>query len=257
MLKTRVIPCMLYNGSHIIKTIKFKNARTLGNPTQFARVYNSRNVDELIFIDILATKEKRDPDYKLIKDISKECFMPVAIGGGIKNLSQVKKLIGIGADKIIINHAAINDPGFIVKISEKFGSQALIVSMDAKRIGNEHYVFGENGTKNSKIKVSDWAKKVEKLGAGEIFLNSIDNDGVMKGYDITLIKKVTSAVSIPVIACGGAGNAKHIIKAITSGQADAVSLSSIFHYTENTNNLIKKTLKKSGINVRLTITDKF
>ena len=239
MLKTRVIPCMLSNGLHLIKTIKFDTIRNLGNPTQMARVYNSRNVDELIFIDIKASEENRSPNLELIAEIAKECFMPLTIGGGIHSIKDIENLLKIGADKISINSEPLDNPGFINQAAKKFGSQCIVISIDAKKLGKEHYTFKNRGQTNTKKSVVQWAKETEKLGAGEILLTSIDKDGTMEGYDLELIKKVTSAVSIPVIACGGAGKVQDIIDVIKISRADAVSLASMFHYSGHTSNSIK------------------
>lgn len=241
---------MLYNGIHIVKTVKFGEMRTLGNPVQYAKVYDSRNVDELIFIDLAATEENRKIDLELIRNLMLECFMPVTIGGGIKTIQNITDLLKTGADKICVNTAAIENPGFITQAAKVFGSQCIVVSIDAKKIGKEHYVFKNRGRENTKIKAADWAKKMEEAGAGEIFLTSINQDGVMKGYDLDLIKKVKSSVSIPVIACGGAGKRQDIIDAVKIGGADAVSLASMFHYTGHTANSIKEKMAKAGIKVR-------
>ncbi|MCD4761438.1 glycosyl amidation-associated protein WbuZ [bacterium] len=251
MLKTRIIPCMLFNGFHLVKTIKFGQMRTLGNPIQVARVYNNRNVDELIFMDLLASQEKRQPEYPVIKDMANECFMPLTIGGGIHSLEQVDRLMKIGADKIAINSKAINDPKFITKAANKYGSQCIVVGIDAKYENKDYFVFHDRGTKNTGITVVEWIKKVKKYGAGEIFLNSIDRDGMMEGYDLKLIKKVTDITSVPVIACGGAGKVQDIIDAVLIGNADAASLASLFHYSGHTANSIKKRMAKAEIPVRL------
>ncbi len=242
---------MLSNGLHLIKTIKFDTIRNLGNPVQTARVYNSRNVDELIFIDMKATEEKRGPAFDVVEEIAKECFMPLTIGGGIHSIKDIEDLLKIGADKISINSEAVNNPGFINQAAQKFGSQCVAVSIDAKKIGKDYYVFKNRGRENTGLKVSAWAKEVEKLGAGEIFLTSIDRDGTMEGYDLNLIKKVSKSVTIPVIACGGAGKVQDIIDAVKMGGADAVSLASMFHYSGHTANSIKERMNKSGISVRL------
>lgn len=251
MLKTRVIPCMLSNGLHLIKTIEFDSIRNLGNPIQMARVYNSRNVDELIFIDMRASEENRGPNIELVSEIAKECFMPLTIGGGIHSTKDIENLLKIGADKISINSEAIQNPKFITESAKKFGSQCIVVSIDSKKIGKEYYVFNNRGKINTKKTVIQWAKEVEKLGAGEIFLNSIDRDGMMNGYDLGLIKKVSSAVSIPVIACGGAGKVQDIIDAVKIGGADAVSIASMFHYSGHTPNSIKERMQKANIHVRI------
>ena len=242
---------MLFNGFNLIKTIKFNQIRNLGNAIQMARVYNSRNVDELIFIDMKATEEKREPAFDVIKEIIAECFMPLTIGGGIHSVENIYKLLKIGADKVSINSEALDHPEFVTKAAKKFGSQCIVVSIDAKQIGKDHYVFKNRGRENTKLKAVDWAKTVEKLGAGEIFLNSIDQDGVMKGYDLELIKKVASAVSLPVIACGGAGKVQDIIDAVKVGGANAVSLASMFHYSGHTANSIKERMRNAKIPVRI------
>ncbi|MDO8496886.1 MAG: glycosyl amidation-associated protein WbuZ [bacterium] len=251
MLKTRIIPCMLFNGLNLIKTTKFDTVRNLGNPVQMARVYNSRNVDELIFIDMKATQEKRSPALEIIKEITKECFMPLTIGGGIHSIKDIENLFKIGADKISINSEAIENPSFISQAAKKFGSQCVVISIDAKKSGKEYFVFKNRGLINTKKTAVEWAKEVERLGAGEIFLTSIDQDGTMIGYDSELIKKVSSAVSIPVIACGGAGKVQDIIDAIKIGGADAVSLASMFHYSGHTADSIKERMVKAKISVRL------
>lgn len=251
MLKTRVIPVMLCNGFHLIKTIQFSQLRTLGNPIQTAKVYNSRNVDELIFIDMLASQENREPAYELIADVMQECFMPVAIGGGLKKIEHIDKLMKAGADKVVINSAAIANPKFITAAAKKYGSQCIVAGIDAKKERGEHFVYRLRGTDNAMMEVAAWAKRLELLGAGEIFLNSIDRDGIMRGYDLELIKKVIAAVSVPVIACGGAGTPEDCVAAVKVGHADAVSLSSVFHYTQYTPNNIKQAFIKADIPARL------
>src|SRR3990167_6094099 len=256
MLKTRVMPCMLFNGLHLIKTIQFDQIRNLGNPVQMARVYNSRNVDELIFIDMKATEEDRPPAYEIIKDIIAECFMPLTVGGGIHSIEVIHRLLKIGADKVCINSEAINNPAFVTAAAKKFGSQCIVISIDVKQVRKDHYVFKSRGRENTNITVIEWVKQVEKLGAGEIFLTSIDKDGTMDGYDLDLIKKVSSTVSVPVIACGGAGKVQDIIDAVKLGRADAVSLASMFHYSGHTANSIKERLAKAKIPVRMLKIDK-
>jgi len=251
MLKTRVIPCMLFNGFCLVKTIQFGQERTLGNPIQFARVYNSRNVDELIFIDMSASQECREPVFDLIAGIFKECFMPLAVGGGIHTMATVDRLMKIGADKVIINSAALANPNLIKALAEKYGSQSIVVGIDAKKdVEGKYWVYTNRGRTRTPWLVEDWAQQVVRQQAGEIFLNSIDCDGTMAGYDIPLIRRVVDAVSIPVIACGGAGKADHILEAVMVGRADAVALASLFHYTEYTPNEIKGVLAQASVAVR-------
>lgn len=251
MLKTRLIPCMLFNGLHLVKTIQFSQMRNLGNPIQIARVYNSRNVDELIFIDLKATEEKRAPLFDIIADIAKECFMPLTIGGGIRSIADINTLLTIGADKISINNEATSRPVFIQEAAIKFGSQCIVISIDAKKVNDKYYVFSMRGTVNTGMSVVNWAERVEALGAGEIFLTSIDQDGTMEGYDLTLIQQVIKSVSIPVIVSGGAGKVQHIIDAVITGRANAVSLSSMFHYSGHTSHSIKQRMQAAGIPVRI------
>lgn len=251
MLKTRIIPCMLYNGSFIFKTIQFMHPRTLGNPIQFARVYNNRNVDELIFLDATATHEKREPLFDVISDIAQECFMPLTVGGGIRNMNHVDTLFKIGADKVSVNTEAVRNPKFIEVIAKKYGSQSIVLAMDVKLINNEYWVFIERGKKNTGKKATDWAMMAEKLGAGELFINSINHDGMMDGYDCNLIQKISRCVTIPIIACGGAGKVQDIVDAVKIGGANAVSLASMFHYSGHTSSSIKERMAKNGIAVRI------
>ncbi|PIR92262.1 imidazole glycerol phosphate synthase subunit HisF [Candidatus Falkowbacteria bacterium CG10_big_fil_rev_8_21_14_0_10_44_15] len=251
MLKIRVIPCMLFNGLQLVKTVNFEQMRTIGNPIQTARIYNQRNVDELVFIDITASQEKREPAFDLISGIFNECFMPLSVGGGIHNIEEADKLIKIGADKVIFNSEAINNPSFITKVAKKYGSQSVVVSIDVRKQGDKHIVFYERGLKNTGMRAEEWSARVERLGAGEIFLNSIDRDGTQLGYDIDLIKSVSKVVSLPVVACGGAGNVGHVVNAVKVGKADAVSLASLFHYTGLTPRNVKEALYKAGSPVRL------
>ncbi|OGY45518.1 MAG: imidazole glycerol phosphate synthase subunit HisF [Candidatus Buchananbacteria bacterium RIFCSPHIGHO2_01_FULL_44_11] len=251
MLKVRVIPCMLFNGFNLVKTIQFNQLRNLGSPIQMARVYNSRNVDELIFLDLMATVENRPPAFAVIKDIIEECFMPLTVGGGIHSLEDVDQLMKIGADKISINSEALKNPSIIGQIVKKYGSQVLVIAIDAKLIDGQYFVFRDRGRQNTGKKVVDWIKEVETLGAGEIFLNSIDRDGMMSGYDIDLINQAVQVSSIPIIACGGAGKVQDIIDAVIKGQANAVSLASMFHYSGHTANSIKERMAQAGIPVRL------
>lgn len=241
---------MLFNGFSLVKTIQFDQMRNLGTPIQMARVYNARNVDELIFIDLMASEERRSPLYDIVADIVQECFMPLTIGGGIHSLDDISKLLGIGADKVSINNEAIVNPDFIGRAAQKFGSQCVVVSMDVRYSNGEHHVFKDRGKERTGSTAVEWAAEIERRGAGEIFLTSIDRDGTMTGYDLALIKKVSSAVGIPVIASGGAGRVQDIIDAATIGGADAVSVASMFHYSGHTANSIKSRMKAAGIPVR-------
>ena len=245
MLKTRIIPTLLWKDKTLVKGQKFDSWRTVATPMPAIKVYNTRQVDELIIMDITATKENRPPDYNSVKDFSLECFMPLTVGGGISDIEHIRGLLNSGADKVAINSAAYNDISLISKGAEKYGSQCIVVSIDA--MNGECY--SNCGIQPTGKKAEDWAREVEKAGAGEILLTSIPDDGMMHGYDLELIKKVSSAVSIPVIAQGGCGNYEDMYKALGAG-AQAVSAASIFHFTEQTPMEAKKYLSAKGIKVR-------
>ena len=251
MLKTRVIPTMLWKDLSLVKGIGFNSWRRVGSVMPAVKIYNSRDVDELILLDITATIDDREPDEQSIKSFASECFVPLTIGGGIKKLSQIEYLLGSGADKISINSQSYIDPTFIKKASDYFGSQCIISSIDFKKMGDKKYsCFSNSGTKDMDKEPIEWAKKMEQLGCGEILLTSIDLDGSQKGYDIELIKKVSEAVTIPVIASGGAGNYEHMIAAIKDGGASAVAAASIFHFTDKTPAKAKEAMKSENIPVR-------
>jgi len=229
MLNKRVIPCLLLKGDGLVKTIHFKNPVYVGDPINAIRIFNEKEVDELIFLDITATKEGKKPNMNLISRFVDECFMPLSVGGGIRNLNDVREILKIGVEKVSINTYAMENTYFIKEISNNFGSQSIIVSIDVKKQRDGTYeVFTNCGTKASGLNPVSWAQKMEEMGAGEIFLNSIDMDGTMKGYDIELIKSVSEAVNIPVIVCGGAGKLQDFKDAIEIGQASAVAAGSFF-----------------------------
>jgi len=252
MLKTRIIPTLLYKNFTLVKGVRFDSWRRVGSLMQAVKVYEMRGVDELIFLDITATQEGRLPDFTLVDDFADECFMPLTVGGGIRTVEDIRNLLRYGADKVSINTAAVLNPDIVKKGAGRFGSQCIVVSIDAKRNpkGNyESYIC--SGTKPTGKDPADLAKEMEKLGAGEILLTSIDRDGVMDGYDIELIKEVTDRVSIPVVASGGAGSREHALDAIVEAGASAVACASIFHFTQITPLEIKHFLKGHGINVRI------
>lgn len=251
MLKVRIIPTLLYKDMGLVKGVAFDSWRPVGSLMQSIKVYNMREVDELIFLDITATKLKKSPDFELIDDFADECFMPLTIGGGIKKIEDIEHLLKVGADKISINTSAFLTPNLITEASNKFGAQCIIVSIDVKRIDSKYNVFIYSGKIATGMDPLEYAKKVEKLGAGEILLTSIDRDGTMQGYDIELIKHITRNVSIPVIASGGAGKYDHMLQAIKIARASAVAASSIFHFTQQTPLEAKKYLNNFGIKTRL------
>lgn len=251
MLKTRIIPTLLFKELGLVKGRGFDSWRRVGSVMQAVKVYNLRKVDELIFVDITATEEGRPPDFKTIDEIADECFMPLTVGGGIKTIEDIKNLLWVGADKVAINTEAVLRPEFIKEASDQFGSQCIVVSIDAKKERETYKVYVNSGKTRTEIDPVVFAKKAEEMGAGEILLTSIDRDGTYEGYDIALIKAVSKEVSIPVIASGGAGNYNDMFLAISEGGAFAVAAASIFHYTQQTPLEAKKFLKEKGINVRL------
>lgn len=230
MLKTRVIPCLLLKDGGLVKTIRFKNPNYVGDPINAVKIYNEREVDELIFLDINASVDKKKPDLKLINDIATECFMPVCYGGGIKNINDMKKIFKQGIEKIAINTSAFEDPLLLKRASELFGNQSIVVSVDVKKnLWGKYQVYIYGGRKNTGISPTEYCLKMEKLGAGEILLTSIDKDGTWEGFDTDLILKITSSVNIPVIVCGGAGKAGDFTKAVKAG-ASAVATGSMVVY---------------------------
>lgn len=252
MLKVRVIPTLLWKNIGLVKGKGFDSWRRVGSILPAIRVYNTRQVDELILVDINATDENRLPDFETVNEISCECFVPFTVGGGIKQVNDIKEMLRAGADKIAINTAAYTDPELIKKGAKLFGSQCIIGSIDAKREADgRHICYSHSGKKSENIEVEKWAKELEKLGAGEILITSIERDGEMVGYDTELIKKVSKAVSIPVIASGGAGCYEDMFKAIKEGGASAVAAASIFHYTEQTPLEAKEYLAEKNIPVRI------
>lgn len=252
MLKVRIIPTLLYKDVELVKGIGFDSWRRVGSAMQAIKVYNMREVDELVFLDITATQEGRHPDFDTIDELADECFMPMTVGGGIRTVEDVRTLLQVGADKVAINTAAVKNPELINEVAKKFGSQCVVVSIDVKKYDNGKYeVFTHSGTHPTGIDPVTQAQMVAAMGAGEILLTSIERDGAMVGYDIELIRNVSKSVSIPVIASGGAGEYEHMYQAITQGKASAVAAASIFHFTQKTPLEAKKYLSEHGIHVRL------
>ena len=229
MLIPRVIPCLLLKGAGLVKTIGFRKSTYIGDPINAVKIFNDKEVDELIFLDIDANKNSKGPMFDVISKITSECFMPLGYGGGITNIRTMQKIFEIGVEKVIVNSSAFENPNLIREASKKFGNQSVVVSIDVKKtIWGKQRVFINGGRLNTGIDPVTYAKDMEKLGAGEIFLNSINLDGKMNGYDIKLIKIVSDAVSIPVIACGGAGKIEDFSKALIKGDASAVAAGSMF-----------------------------
>ena len=250
MLKKRIIPTLLYKEIGLVKGSKFDSWRRVGPILPAIKVYNTREVDELIFLDIAATNNNKGIEYETIEAFSKFCFVPLTIGGGIKTLDEVKKLLDIGADKVSINSAAYENPSLIEKVANEFGSQSIVASIDAKKVGNKWTCMSNSGTINKQIDPFNWSKRLESLGAGEILITSIDNDGTLAGYDLDLISKISCEVKLPVIASGGAGKYDDMFRAIELSGASAVAAASIFHFTEMTPLEAKIYLSSKGLPIR-------
>ncbi len=252
MLAKRIIPCLDIDKGRVVKGIKFLQIRDAGDPVENAKIYNKDKADELVFLDITASHEKRDILINIVKSIAENIFIPFTVGGGIRSLNDMAVILQSGADKISINTQAVKTPELIREGSKRFGSQCIVVAVDAKSIGSnkwEVYIYG--GRKATGIDVIEWVKQCEKSGAGEILLTSMDRDGTKSGYDIELLKAVSSNVNIPVIASGGAGKMEHFYEAIVNGNASAILAASLFHFREFTIPDVKKYLNEHGISVRL------
>ncbi len=231
MLRIRVIPCLLLRNESLVKTVRFGKFGYIGDPANTCRIFNELEVDELAFLDISASREGREPNYKVLADIANECFMPVSYGGGISSVSIAERILKLGFEKVILNTPALRNPGIIADISKAFGSQSVIVSIDVKtNFWGKQQCRGLSGKLNSKRTPVDWAKEVQDRGGGEVLLTSIDREGTWSGFDIKLIRSVTDAVSIPVIAHGGGGTVQHIGEAVKTGHASAVALGSMVVY---------------------------
>ena len=252
MLKVRIIPTLLYKDVGLVKGIGFDSWRRTGSAMQAIKVYNMREVDELIFLDINATQDEQQPDFELIDELADECFMPMTVGGGIRSIDDVRRLLLVGADKVAINTQAVENLELIEQVAKKFGSQCVVVSIDVRKHDDGNYeVYTHSGTHSTGIDPLFLVQKVVSMGAGEILLTSIERDGTMNGYDVELIRNVSDLVSVPVIASGGAGNYEHMFQALTKGKASAVAAASIFHFTEQTPLEAKQYLNERNIHVRL------
>jgi cyclase len=251
VLKVRVIPTLLWKNYGLVKGIGFDSWRRVGPVLPAIRVYNSRDVDELILVDITASREGEKPDHDSVRDFSEECSVPLTVGGGIASVDEIVKLLHAGADKVSINTAAYLNPTLIEAAAGLFGSQCVVASIDARRLdGGEYRCFSHAAAVDTGRNVVEWARELAARGAGEILLTSIERDGTMQGYDLTLVEQVVKAVDIPVIASGGAGNYTHMIDVVKSAGASAVACASIFHYTEQTPSGAKAAMLAAGIAVR-------
>ena len=251
MLKNRIIPCLDVKNGRVVKGINFVNLKDAGNPVEQAKIYSDGGADEICFLDITASNENRDIIYEVVEKTSKKCFVPLTVGGGVRNVDDIHKLLNCGADKVAINTAAVKSPKLVMESSKKFGSQSIVVAIDAKQIGNKWEVFTHGGRNNTRIDALDFAKKMEDSGAGELLVTSMDRDGTQVGYDIELISKISSNVNIPLIASGGVGNLDHLVDGINLGNASAVLAASIFHYGKYSIKEAKEYLDSKGIPVRV------
>jgi len=252
VLAKRIIPCLDVNKGRVVKGVKFVNLIDAGDPVEAAKAYDEAGADELVFLDITASAEERDIILDVVKKTAETVFMPLTVGGGIRSLEDIRKLLESGADKVSINTAAVKEPILVEEAAKRFGSSTIVVAIDAKKVDKDKWeVYIHGGRTATGKDVIQWAKAVESLGAGEILLTSMDKDGTKSGYDIELTKAVSEAVSIPVIASGGAGNKEHFYEAFTKGKADAALAASLFHFKELTIQEVKEFLKEKDVVVRL------
>jgi imidazole glycerol-phosphate synthase subunit HisF len=252
MISKRIIPCLDVNKGRVVKGVSFINLRDAGDPVELAAFYDREGADEVVFLDITASHERRKTVVELASRTAEKVFIPYTIGGGIESIEDIREILRKGADKISMNTSAVKNPELIAKSSKVFGSQCIVVAIDAKKTGSNHWeVFIHGGRTPTGLDAVGWAIEVQKLGAGEILLTSMDKDGTKDGYDIELTRAVVSSVNIPVIASGGAGSLEHLRDVFTQANADAALVASIFHYGEHTVREAKKYLKSQGINIRI------
>lgn len=252
MLAKRIIPCLDVTDGKVVKGVNFVELREAGDPVEVARRYDEQGADEITFLDITATSDNRGLILKVIEDVAAQVFIPLTVGGGVREVGDIRRLLNSGADKVSINSAGVKNPDLIGNSAAIYGSQCIVVAIDAKRAGdNKWEVYTHGGRVNTGIDAVEWAKKVQSLGSGEILLTSMDGDGTKKGFDLELTATVSSAVDIPIIASGGVGNLQHLVDGIKIGQADAVLAASIFHFGEYTIGQAKQYMRDHGIPVRL------
>ena len=251
MLKNRIIPCLDVKNGRVVKGINFVDLKDAGDPVEQAKIYSDGGADEICFLDITASNENRDTIYDVVERTSKKCFVPLTVGGGVRGVNDINKLLNCGADKVSINTAAVKNPEMIIESSKKFGSQCIVVAIDAKKNKDKWEVFTHGGRNNTGLNAIEFAKKMEDSGAGELLVTSMDRDGTQIGYDNDLMFKISSIVNIPVIASGGVGSLDHLVDGIKLGNASAVLAASIFHYGTHSINEAKQYLNSKGIPVRI------
>ena len=252
MLKSRIIPCLDVNNGRVVKGTNFVNLRDAGDPVEVAKIYDEQGADEVCFLDITASHENRDTIYDIVRKTAEVCFMPLTVGGGVSKIEHIRTLLLSGADKVSINSAAVKDNNFVRYAADKYGSQCIVVAVDAKKndAQNKWEVYTHGGRINTEIDVLHYVERIVSLGAGELLITSMDKDGTRSGFDNILVKKITDIVNVPVIASGGVCNLQHLVDGIKLGHADAVLAASIFHFGEYTINEAKQYMKERGINVR-------
>ena len=252
MLKIRIIPCLDVKEGRVVKGVNFIDLRDAGDPVEQAKIYDIAGADELCFLDITASSDNREIIYDEVTRTAEACFMPLTVGGGIRNINNIRSLLLAGADKVSINTAAVNEPNFVKKASQKFGSQCIVVAIDAKLVFEGKWeVFTHGGRKKTGIDAIKWAQRMEEYGAGEILLTSMDRDGTRAGFDVDLTRTISDNVSIPIIASGGVGNLDHLVEGVSKGHASAVLAASIFHFGEYSISDAKAHMYNAGIPVRL------
>ena len=256
MLKVRVIPCLDVKDGRVVKGVNFVDLRDAGDPVQCATAYDAAGADELCFLDITASHEDRDTIFDVVQETAERCFMPLTVGGGVRTVEDVRKLLEAGADKVSINTAAVSDRNFVAEASEKFGAQCIVVAIDAKKTSGDGEplrweIFTHGGRKPTGLDAIDFAKEVVALGAGEILLTSMDRDGTREGFDLPLTRAISDAVSVPVIASGGVGSLDHLVDGVTKGGASAVLAASIFHFGDYSIGEAKRHMAANGVSVRL------
>jgi len=252
MLSVRVIPCLDVKDGRVVKGVNFEGLRDAGDPVEQAKRYDLEGADELCFLDITASHERRDILLDVVRHTAEVCFMPLTVGGGVRTLEDIRKLLLAGADKVSINTAAVHEPDFVRAAAEKFGSQCITVAVDGKRVGPDRWeVFTHGGRKPTGLDAIQWAEQMVALGAGEILLTSMDRDGTRDGYDLGLTRRVADAVTVPVVASGGVGSLDHLVAGVAEGHASAVLAASIFHYSEHAIAEAKQAMAEAGLPVRL------
>lgn len=249
-LARRIIPCLDVDKGRVVKGVRFEQIRDAGDPVEIARCYDRQGADELVFLDITASSEERETMVHVVEAVASDVFIPLTVGGGIRREDDIRRMLNAGADKVAINTAAISDPDFVRRAAERFGSQCIVVAIDARRSGAGWEIYTHGGRRATGIDAVQWARRMAELGAGEILLTSMDRDGTRDGYDLELTAAVSDAVGVPVIASGGVGGLQHLAEGLTIGKADAVLAASIFHYGEHTVGEARRYLAERGIPVR-------